>query len=755
MATHLLPKTSKKETSHPECTGVILLVERDDQPYVNRTKKTFHGTRVRVLDVPITTITELVLAAKKNGFSHVVTTRLDILQKLLPEELRKLAKISNYAGSILPFTVKDFTLEFLIVNPLKQLVTLSYGEFLFETYVSKVTKPQNWRATTKAKVEVLKSPDLREYALQVMGMSDLVAVDIETVKDPVPGITMVGYSCFKFGSSQSFTFVLPIKSMGDVMWMRKFNETKPSKVMQNGKYDSAYFFMYGAPLYNWMWDTANLLHSWYCELPKDLGSVAALFIRNSMYWKDLSKIGTEEDEYLYCGLDTWATGEACMAWLLAAPEWARRNYAMEFTVVPACHMCEMTGIKRDQDRLEQVAQEAEEYLEKKLESIRKMVGIPNFNPSSPKQCTALLRILGEKQATSSAESVMQAVMFKHPLNERILEAILDYRGVRKLATTYLTTGDKAKEFRGRILYSLSPHATDSGRLASKEHHFWCGLQIQNMEKEGATRYTLVADDGFEIWEADYSQAEDRGVAHKSGDPSLLDIFESGKDSHSYKAAMFFGMDYEDIWDIVENKVKRGDLRQLGKRINHGANYNMGAEVLVQTMGPKKIRAAQAMLGLPAHWELKGVATFLLLAYEKAFPTVKKEYYQSIKLEVRKTSRLIGDTGWTRYCFGDPNASKPMLNAYVAHVTQSLNAMILNRAFKAVFRELGFHPDFKLLAQIHDSILFQIRLGRTDLAERVKQLMTFGVPVTDCKGVTRNMVIPVDLERKGLTWKGDK
>ena len=94
-----------------------------------------------------------------------------------------------------------------------------------------------------------------------------------------------------------------------------------------------------------------------------------------------------------------------------------------------------------------------------------------------------------------------------------------------------------------------------------------------------------------------------------------------------------------------------------------------------------------------------------------------------------------------------------LNAYVAHVTQSLNAMLLDRAFLRVFLELGFNPDFKLIAQIHDSLLFQTKIGRVDLAERVKELMTFPVNVTDCAGITRAMTVPVDLKKLGRTWGG--
>ncbi|MCY1431865.1 hypothetical protein D9M71_478420 [compost metagenome] len=196
-----------------------------------------------------------------------------------------------------------------------------------------------------------------------------------------------------------------------------------------------------------------------------------------------------------------------------------------------------------------------------------------------------------------------------------------------------------------------------------------------------------------------------------------------------------------------------DIRQLGKRVNHGANYNMGANVLVDTMGAKALRKAQKLLKLPAHWDLRGIAQHLLNSYEKAFPDVKGIYYKSIISEIKITNRLTGDTGWTRYCFQQASASKMALNSYVAHVTQSLNAMILNKAFLNVFNHLGFNPNFKLIAQIHDSILCMIRHGHEYLAEEVVAQMTFSTPIKDCKGVVRNLTVPVDSKKLGKNWRG--
>lgn len=719
--------------------GVVIAIGHEDKPYLTRFTPALKGVPSKVFVGKLDTLAELVVKLKAAGVYHVITTRLDILQKLLPQGREKGAKIDNYAGSIIDYD----GVEFLIVHPLKQLISKPYGDFLNRRYVSKVVNPRKWRVESDFDWKIVDSQETFLEAKAWLETCDMVGVDIETVRDNA-AIRCSGYCGIRLRDNKSMAYVVPLKTMSAVGWMRELNAIKVRKVFQNGKYDLAYFCRYNAPVWGYFYDTANMLHAWYAELPKDLGSVSALLIRNSMYWKDLAQTNDEIEYYKYNALDTWATAESAISWLLEAPQWALENYKMEFVQVPIAHMCEMRGLKRNLEALKTNNAKSMEKQDAILESLQKAIGNEKFNPSSPIQVKNLLHVLGYKKADKSDEKTLVEAATQHPLIEWFANAILEYRGERKVTSTYLPVGANAKEFNGRILFALNPHGTDTGRFASREHHFWCGMQVQNAPPE--FKETIEADDGFELWEADYSQAEDRGVAFNSGDENLLGIFSSDVDSHKYKASMFFGIPYDDITK---------EIRQLGKRVNHGANYNMGARVLLETMGSANVRKAQMLLGLDRKMSPIQVCEHLLFLYERAFPKVKSRYYASIKKQIRTTSKLVGATGWTRYCFGDPTASKRALNMYVAHVTQSLNAMILNKAFLRVFLELGFSPDFKLHAQIHDSILFQARIGRDDIAERVKELMTFPVQVTDCDGVVRDMLVPVDIKKLGRTWRGNE
>jgi len=180
---------------------------------------------------------------------------------------------------------------------------------------------------------------------------------------------------------------------------------------------------------------------------------------------------------------------------------------------------------------------------------------------------------------------------------------------------------------------------------------------------------------------------------------------------------------------------------------------MGARVLLDTMGIKNVIKARQLLGLNPRWSLLQVCQYLLRTYERTYPTVKVDWYNHVIRCIEQTRKLIGPTGWTRYCFGNPRKNKSDLNSYVAHPPQSLNAMVLDKAFIRVHNEIALKhkKDFRLHAQIHDSIFFSYREGREDLAWKVKEMMEVPVEVKDCKGKTRTLLVPAALKGNAKRW----
>ena len=741
---------------------LLFIGTQADKPYLQRLKPCIGAASCAVvLDAPSTRF-ELNRLVQEKRVDAVISTSPSLLQQLVQATGRAKPTIDNYAGSL--FHVGDTELVF--IHPLEQLITVPYGQFLATRYISKLTKPESWFEPSPFNWTILE-PSNADEIFHRFKTAYAIAVDIETFSSPL-SIRCVGYTGLfvdDAGSLSSQSVVIPCDSEYMLAWIRKFNwETQAPKIFQNGKYDISYLSMYNAVPYNYMWDTATLFHSWYSELPKDLASLNAFCVRESMYWKDLANSSDLNTYYLYNAKDTWVTAHAWLAMMKEMPDWAFANYSNEFPLLFPCHLSEMTGIKRDMDAIGDAYKSLTAQIESDSKQLSSMLGVPAFNVSSPVQMKELLKILGCGDLESADAKNLAKAKLRHPLNSLLIGKILEIRKARKLVSTYLTPG---KEYKGRILYALNPHGTDTGRLASKEHHFWCGLQVQNIPRGSEVKATLVADDDFLICECDLEQAESRDTAHIAGEENLIAAVSSDRDFHSVNASAFFGIPYENIYDDVKKKTKDKPLRDLAKRVNHGANYNMGPGVLIETMGEDKIAEASRLLKLPKSYNFRQIAEHLLGQFHKTYPAISKIYYPGVVSEILTTKRLTSKAihhvpyqaspqGLTRYCFGDPSKSKSHLNAYVAHPPQSLNAQTLNRAFMKVFYEIALHPEhkhnFKLLAQIHDSILFQVRKGHSYLCELVKNAMEIPVTIIGYDGKERTFTVPAAL-KAGPTGEG--
>lgn len=696
------------------------------------------------------------------GITKVISTSEELLKKLINQPK---ASVHNYQGSYFRFK----SLEIVFIAPLKFHRFDPTAKFLTTRFISKLSASESWLPTPKFEFDLLKVENHQEV-FETLQQATMIALDIETIKEPL-AIDSVSFSGLYFNSSswEVKSYVLELKSPEDVHVLRKFcGELTPPKVMQNGRYDIAYLTRYSCPVFNYLYDTAAMFHAWYAELPKDLGYLAAFFIRETVYWKDMAKSADRREQLKYNALDTYSTVLIAAAWLLEAPDWAKSNYLHKFPLIFPSHLAEMTGIKRDMSELEKANKEASKIRDEALAKLHKIVGC-ELNVSSPKQMKVFLAILGFKEAESADETALLKVANRNPFFAYLVDLILVIRKQNKLISTYITPG---KEFgpagNETILYGLNPCGTDTGRNSSAEHHFWCGLQVQNIPQGKTVKQTLKPPKGFRFAEVDLEQAESRDTAYISGDEVLIDAVENSPDFHSKNASMFFGVPFKEIYSVELGRVLNKALRTLAKPVNHGANYNMGASTLVSTMGEKAVEEAKRLLKLPPMWTLIQVAEYLLSCFHKTYPIISSKYYPGVILDV-KTRRSLTSTalheapyqaspkGWVRYCFRDPERNKLDLNAYVAHPPQSLNAMTLDKAFMIVFYEIALNPEhsanFRLYGQIHDSIPHAFREGHEYLAELVRQAMEIPVTVTCyARQITRTFTVPAAI-KAGKDGKG--
>ena len=749
----------------------------EDQQEVTRLRELIGAHNVKVAFGKFEYAQQVVAMIRKLDMDALIVTDPVLLKPLLqllpdfrmPKDKRggdANLSMNDYHGSFIKLPAelighsKDCDLLFL--NSLLHLRTVPEAPYIFKRHISKITKPDNWHVQPTFTWEIVDdSMDDVDFARIVSAVNDaiLVSVDIETDKgSPLRTIACSGY-CYLDSSGYMHSVVVPIKSMKSVERMRQLNATRAPKVMQGGTYDAVYFLRYGCPLDNWLYDTANLFHCWYAELPKRLDYITAFACRYVRYWKDDAASGGSFEFYEYNAKDCWNTLCAAVSLLMEMPSWAKTNYLQEFPLnFPNIHM-ELDGFSTDEAKFDEALAEVNSRIDTSLKKLQTWIG-SNFNPRSPVQVKRLLWVLGYRDRDGKVESSDEMTLIQasdtHPLTERILSEVLEYRGLAKLRDTYLV---KDKLWDGILHYRINANGTDSGRLNSSESSFWCGLQIQNIprgEKDFQPVKSWICAAAEELMgENDFAQSEARCVGYMSGCQSLIDLVESENDYHSWNASAFFGVPYEEIYSNLLGKTLDKVLRDLSKRVNHGANYNMTKFMLLLTMGPKAVRNAKDKLKLPAKYSLLDVCDFLLSRYARTYPEVKRNWYDDIRRQISMTKKLTGPTGWTRYFFGDVTKSKDAFNSAVAQGPQNLSAKILCcYAMMPIYRSMLYgelRGVFRLKANIHDSLVYTYKKHADWVPQKVADMMRISVKVRDIKGVERTMIIPPDISAGQTHW----
>lgn len=750
---------------------LLLCTTPDQANYLQRFSRlsVFHGHRVSVLMSNPDTLSALEHKCKAMGVEGILLANQQLLDRALnglldfrPPIRDKTLSLNDYQGSFI--SIKG--IPTVVLNPPEHIMTVPHGAYVFSRFIQKLTKPTDWFPQTKFSWTLGTPENLPAIYDRFAKRARLIAIDIET---PEPDTAAHTINCICFAayypvSHTSEVVVIPFTDRFMLSWVRNFCDLPTPKVLQGGTYDAVRLLRFNCPIRNYLYDTLNLFHSYYSELPKDLGFISAFALREIRFWKDDGKTGNLEDYYRYNGLDGWGTLNACLSLILELPSWAIRNYLTQFPLIyPAIH-CELEGWRVDPERFMKVKKEQTELAEGKLKSLRKMLSAPEYKPTSWQQNRKVFAILGCADLPSTNEANMKKAEFRHPLNARIIGGMRDVKKASKLVSTYCDENKiwqfSAKEW--RLFYRINPAGTDTGRLASSESSFWIGYQIQNIKRGPTIKQYLVADPNWKLAEPDFEQSEARCTFYLAGEQKGIDLVESGKDYHCYNAELFFGIPYIELWDEEKKQCRTPEAKYIrdepAKRTNHGANYNMTGGVMLDTMGPKavaKVKATLVTRGLiAATTSLKDTCQWCLDRYAKTYPNVKTLWYNEIIRAIELTKKLVSPLGWTRHFFGDPKHNKHHLNAAVAHGPQNLSVGIINKAFYRIWWESiygEFRNFLRLKAQIHDSIPFQYRADAEWVPARVKELMRIPVEVKGADGKTRTLVIPVGMSYGKDRW----
>lgn len=637
-------------------------------------------------------------------------------------------------------------LRICLFPPLVNCFAKSEGIFELAHYAKKLAHgtpvvPDQFRYT-----KVMSTADFNE-AKQWLDESFLIAIDIETGREQ-RHIKSISYTGGKLidGKIRTNTFVIPLKleTLPHAhRWMKELNLTKAPKVMQNGQYDSAYLIRFNAPVYNYIFDTYNMMHAMYCELPKDLAYMSAFFLDTFRYWKDEG----ETNLYMYNGKDTHNTFWLWLAMMEHKPDYADYNYISKFKMIFPCLTCALEGQIVDVELRTRKAAEARAKAEEVRARIDKLLGIEGFNPNSHIHVKKLMKVFMRRDPASSDELSLIKFMEDYPIAERLMQCVLDYRGAIKAASNYY----EFDLWHDRLFYQLDPSGTETGRMASKASMFWCGTQVQNIP--AYARDIIVAEEGWTFAGVDKSQSESYCTGYISQEENLINNVVTSPDFHCGNASMFFRVPFETLYDAPKKKVLQKEIRKLAKPINHGANYNMGAatlrDTIIKQMGSQKIREIGRLLKLSPKASLIEICQKSLDAFDAAYPTLRSRWYREIVTEVVKTGKLVTPLGYTRRTFLKPHENKLHLNACVAHKPQSFSVELVNEAFFKIWRELQlkkYKGKFRLKKQVHDEIVF---MATDDIVEQAAQdVADMMVIPTEVNG--RIMTIPSTIAM-GKTW----
>lgn len=689
------------------------------------------------------TIHELVSKAQMASCTAILLCNPQTLRSCVPGDNPSLDK---WRGSRLNTSV-----PILILNSLSHIHTVNHGEWLMNKDLEKL-RYIGYNFPEPFSYKVLENEDDFGYALSRIAGSIATAYDIETAtpkltKDEelargegVPtevGFTRITCSSWTaiMPSGKLETYVLPLVDFSTDHWvsnksyenallfMRRANATSVPKIMHNGMYDCMHSLIYQAPPMNFCYDTMAMAHAQYAELPKTLDFVASYNLPDYIFWKDDSvEAAAAKDIQKYWGYnakDTWYTARIAMQQLKLAPAHARRNYADKFFLVYPALYCNFEGMKIDQSVRIAKRTASLTQLTRARGLLKEMFADPSFNPGSWQQVEKYIyTVFGAKKPgigkskSGTDEKNLIAVGEQHPLLARLTTEILDYREAQKAIGTYYDFLQK----NGRLLWSLNPFGTETERMACTASSLWCGTQVQNIPSYA--KGMLIADDGYELVEVDNSQSEARCTAYCAEELALITALEDAtRDFYRTLGTLFFNIPYEQVSDFFRNKVL--------KKIVHGTNYMMAEKTFIENATYKILFEAALSLGItiveipkknhPKQMTMRQFAKSLLDVYHKPFPGIRK-WYERIKNEIATTGRLVSPLGHVREFFGDVTKDHKILRGGVAHQPQNLSVSILNKGFKRAYNEIVIPSagEFRLKAQIHDSILGQYPTIKRDL-----------------------------------------
>ena len=674
------------------------------------------------------------------------TDKLKGAQKKKVEENAELIRMSKYLATIKTDVPIELDLDALQVKDANQQeLEKLFEELEFKTFAKRILKKdkqeqkkQNLQLdlfaefptegkeeaefssfetlkTTHHEYKLVEKEDEIKQLCDYFLTKEILSLDTETTSLSPIDAELVGLS---FSVKENEAFYVPVpadqgeaRKIVDLLRPVYENE-KILKVGQNLKYDYEVLMKYGVRLAGKMFDTMLAHYVIQPELRHNMDYLAEIYLnyktihideligpkgKNQKNMRDLRP----QDVYEYAAEDADVTLKLKNKLEGELKKYGAEElfYNIEMPLMPVLAEMEMNGVTIDTQSLADTSDVLTKRMEEVEKEIYELAGAP-FNIASPRQVGEVLfdklQIVEKAKKTKTGqyvtnEEVLQSLKGKH----KIVEAILEHRGLKKLLGTYIDALPKLINARtGHIHTSFNQATTATGRLSSSDPN------LQNIPVRGEEgkeiRKAFIPEPGCLFFSADYSQIELRVMAHLSGDENMIEAFREGHDIHAATAAKIYKEEMENV---------TREQRTKAKRANFGIIYGI------------------TVFGLAERLEIsRDEAKMLIEGYFETFPKVK-EYMEKAKEQARNQGYVETQFHRRRYLadinsanatvrgFAERNAINAPIQGTAADIIKVAMIRIYNR-----FRAEGIRS--KMILQVHDELNFSVYPEEKEKVEQI-------------------------------------
>ena len=563
--------------------------------------------------------------------------------------------------------------------------------------------------------QLIDTESKRQEIIKKLLTSEILALDTETTGTDPMDAELVGMS-FSIAENQAFYIPVPAGREEATKIVREFESVfkneKSLKVGQNIKYDMLVLQNYGIEIRGRLFDTMVAHYVLQPELRHNMDYLAEIYLhyqtihieeligprgKGQKNMRDLSP----KDVYLYACEDADVTLKLknILEQELKKNDAEKLFYEIEMPLVPVLVNIESNGVRLDTEALKQ----SSEHFTTRLQSIEKEIynlAGEEFNIASPKQVGEILfdklKIVEKAKKTKTgqyvtSEEVLESLRNKHD----VIGKILEYRGLKKLLSTYIDALPQLINPRtGRIHTSFNQTVTATGRLSSSNPNL---QNIPIRDEDGKEiRKAFIPDDGCSFFSADYSQIELRIMAHLSEDKNMIDAFLSGYDIHAATAAKIYKVNIKEV---------TADMRRKAKTANFGIIYGISVFGLAERMNVDRKEAKELIDG-----------------YFETYPQVKA--YMDKSIQVAREHGYVETIFHRKRFLPDINSRNAVVRGYAER--NAINAPIQGSAADIIkvamariyerFKAEGLKA--KMILQVHDELNFSVPVKEKEIVEQV-------------------------------------